>query len=116
MLTLTTKETSQKKLVYITNLKKQTEGTLNDSRNYGAELNEEEGPEDKKPPVKNSPFERPSLINFNNEVEVYEEPGSENDNAEETEREKNLKKMKEITYIKIDSDDDERHKKNKPRI
>ena len=45
----------------------ETEGTPNDSQNYGIELNEEEGPENKKPPAKNGPFERPSVINFNNE-------------------------------------------------
>ena len=52
-------------------------------------------------------------MNFNNEFEVCEESGGENDNAE-TEREKNTKKTKEITYIKVGSDDDGRHKK--PRI
>ena len=72
-------------------------------------MNKEESPEDKKPPVKNRPFERPSLINFNNELEVYEESGSENDNAEETKKEKNLKKMKEIIHIEINSDNDGRH-------
>ena len=103
-LILATQETSQKKLVYISNLKK-------DSQNNGIELNKEEGPEDKKPPAKNRPFERPSSINLNNESKVFKESGSENDNAEETKKEKNPKKMKRITYIEIDSDDDERHKK-----
>ena len=37
---LTTQETAQQKLVYITNLGK-------DSQNYSIELNEEEGPKDK---------------------------------------------------------------------
>ena len=37
---LTTEETDQRKLVYITNLEK-------DSQNYSIELNEEEGPKDK---------------------------------------------------------------------
>ena len=64
--------------------------------------------------MKNRPFDRPSLINFNNELEVYEESGCENDNAEETKREKNPKKMKEVTYIKIDNDD-ERHKKEQTK-
>ena len=67
---LTTQETSQIKLVNITNLKKPAERTLNDSQNYGKELNEEV-PEDIKTPVKYRPLERPSLINFNNELEVY---------------------------------------------
>ena len=78
-------------------------------------MNEEEGPEDKKPPVKNMPFERPSLIYFNNELKVYKESGSENDNAEEPKREKDPKKMTEITYIKIYSDDDKKHKKEQTK-
>ena len=78
-------------------------------------MNEEEGPEDKKPPAKYRPFERPSLTNLNNKLKVYEESGSENNNAEETEREKNPKKMKEIIYIKINSDDDERHEKEQTK-
>ena len=49
---LTTQETAQQKLMYITNLEK-------DSQNYSIELNEEEGPKDRKPPAKNRPFESP---------------------------------------------------------
>ena len=75
----------------------------------------EKGSEDKKPPAKNRPFEKPSIINFNNELEVYKESGNENDNKEETEREKNPKKMTEITYIEINSDDDERHEKEQTK-
>ena len=78
-------------------------------------MNEEEGPEDKKPPAKNRHFERPSLINFNNELKVYKESHSENDNAEETKREKNLKKTKEATYIEMNSDDHERHEKEQTK-
>ena len=46
---------------------------------------------------------------MNNEFKVYKESGSENNKTEETEREKNLKKMEQIIQIKIDSDNDERH-------
>ena len=67
------------------------------------ELNEKEGPKDKKPPVKNRPLERPSLINFNHGSKSYEKSGSENDNVEEIEREKNRKNMREITDTKIGS-------------
>ena len=95
---LTTQETAQQKLVYITNLEK-------DSQNYDIELNEEECPREKKPPAKNRPFERPSLINLNYDSKISEESGDENDNAEENEREKNTKKMKEITYAEISSYD-----------
>ena len=53
---LTSKETAQQKLVYITNLRKYLQ-------NCGIELDKEEGPKDKKPPVKIRPLEKPSLIN-----------------------------------------------------
>ena len=95
---LTSQETAQQKLVYITNLEK-------DSWNFSIEFNEEEGPKDKKPLAKNRPFERPSLINLNHDSKVYKEYGSENNNEEENEREKITKNMKEITYTKIGSYD-----------
>ena len=94
--TLTTQETAHQKLVYITNLEK-------DSQHYGIELNKEECPMDEKPQVKDRPFERPYLINLNHDTKVNKEYGSENNNAEEIEREKNMKKTKEITYTKISS-------------
>ena len=68
-------------------------------------MNEEKDPKDKKPPVKNRPLERPSLTNLNHSSKIYEESGSENDIAEEIEREKNTKNMKEITYTNIGSYD-----------
>ena len=54
-LMLDTQETVQSQLVYITNLEK-------DLQNHGTKMNEEEGPKDKKPAVKNRPLERPSLL------------------------------------------------------
>ena len=89
---LATQETSLKKSVYITNLKKQTEETPNDSQNNRTKLNEEED-QRKKPPAKDRPLERSSSINSNNDLEDYEESGSENDQAKETEK-KNPKKTK----------------------
>ena len=71
-------------------------------------MNEAEGPKDKKPPAKNRPLERPSLINLNHGSKSYTESGSENDIMEEIEREKNkkdTKNMKEITYTNIGSYD-----------
>ena len=76
--TLTTQETSLKKSVYITNIKKQTNETLSDPRDFGTKSNKEEGPEDKKPPVKNRPLERSPSINPKDDLEDYEESGSEN--------------------------------------
>ena len=66
-------------------------------------MNEEEGPKDKKPLVKNRPLERPSLINLNHGSKIYEESGSENNITEEIKRAKNMKNMKEITYANIGS-------------
>ena len=68
-------------------------------------MNEEEGPKDKKPPVKNRPLERSSLINLNHSSKIYKESGSENDITEEIKREKNIKNMKEISNTKISSYD-----------
>ena len=82
-------------------------------------MNKEEGPKDKKPAAKNRPLERPSLINLNHGSKIYKESGSENDNAEEIEREKNMKNTKEITYTKISSynsrEQDEQQKIEKPK-
>ena len=93
---LYTQETAQQKLVYITNLE-------NDLQNCSTEMNDEEGPNDKKPPVKNRPLERPSLINPNHGSKLYEESGGENESMEEIKREKNTKNMKEIVYTNISS-------------
>ena len=95
-LMLDTQETAQQQVVYITNLEK-------DLQNHGREMNEEEGPKDKRPVAKNRPLERPSLIYLNHGSKIYEESGSENDNAEEIERGKNMKNMKEIVYTNISS-------------
>ena len=69
-------------------------------------MNEEIGPKDKKPAVKNSPPERPFLINLDHGSKLHGESGSENNNMEEIEREKhmkNTKNMKEIVYTNIGS-------------
>ena len=82
-------------------------------------MNKEEGPKDKKPAAKNRSLERPSLINLNHGSKIYKESGSENDNAEEIEREKNMKNTKEIAYTKISSynsrEQDEQQKIEKPK-
>ena len=96
--TLTTQETSLKKSVYITNIKKQTDETLSDPQDFGTKVNKEEGPEDKKPPTKNRPLERSSSINSNDDLDDYEESGSENDERKETKRKKNPKKSRKL-YI-----------------
>ena len=75
---LTTQETAQQKLVYITNLEE-------DSQNYAMELNEEEGRKDKNSPTKNRVLEKPSLINLSHGSKIYKETGNDNNNAEENE-------------------------------
>ena len=90
-------------------VKKQTEETLNDKQHFGTKLNEEEGPEDKKPAVKDRPLERLSSISSNDDLEDYEESGSEN-NQVKNERKKYPKKTRKIIHIKFDSEDDEKNK------
>ena len=82
--------------MYINNLE-------NDLQNHGTKVNEEAGPKDKKPAVKNWLFERPSLINFNHGSKMYEESGSENKNVEENKKGENEKNTKELTYTNISS-------------
>ena len=94
MSTLNTQETAQQQSVHITNLEK-------DLQNHSTKRNEEERPKDKKPPVKNRPLERPSLIHLNHGSRIYKESGSENDDLEEIEREKNMKNTKELAYNNI---------------
>ena len=95
-MTLDTQETAQQELVYITNLEE-------DLQNNGTKMNEEKGPKDKKPAVKNRPFERPSQVNLNHGSKIYEESGSENENVEEDKKGENKKNMKESTYANISS-------------
>ena len=106
--TLTTQETSLKKSVYITNIKKQTDETLSDPLDFSTKVNKEEGPEDKKPPAKNRSLERSSSINSIDDLEDYEESGSENDERKETKRKKNRKKSRKIIHIEFNSDDDKK--------
>ena len=79
--TLDTQETEQPQLVYIMNL----EGGL---QKHGTKLYEEEGPNNKKPAVKNRHFEEPALNNLNHIYKLYEESGSDNKNIEEIARER----------------------------
>ena len=51
--------------------------------------------------MKNRPFEKPSLVNLNHSSKMYEESGSENENAEENEKGESKKNTKESTYTNI---------------
>ena len=95
--TLDTQETEQPQLVYITNL----EGSL---QKDSTKLYEEEGPNNKKPAVKNRHFEKPALNNLNHVYELYEESGSDNKNIEKIVKGENKKNMKESRYMNMDED------------
>ena len=90
-MTIDTQETAQQQLVYITNLE-------DDLQKNGTKMNEEEGPKDKKPAVKNRFFERPSLVNLSHISKLYKESGCENKNIEENGKGENEKNAKESSY------------------
>ena len=71
-------------------------------------LNEEEGPKDKKPAVKNRLFERSSLVNLSYVSILYKESGRENKNIEVSRMGMKEKNVKESSYTNIN-----RHKKGK---
>ena len=73
--------------MYITNLKG---GLQKDS----TKLYDKEGPNNKKPAVRNRHFEEPTLNNLNHIYELYEESGSDNKNIEEIVKGENKKELK----------------------
>ena len=68
--TLETEEHESEQLVYITNLE-------NGLQMNGTELNDETGPDEKKPVACNRPTEIPSLNNPNHKFDIYGETGSD---------------------------------------
>ena len=70
----------------------------------GMKLYEEEGPNNKKPSVKNRHFEEPIINILNHVYELYEESGSHNKNIEEIAKGENKKNMKESRYTTMDED------------
>ena len=62
--------------MYITNLE-------NGLQMNGTELNDETGPDEKKPVACNRPTEMPSLNNPNHEFDIYGETGSVKKNSKE---------------------------------
>ena len=83
--------------MYITNLKNglQKNGTP-------TKLNDEEGPNDKKPAAENRLIEEPPLNNLNHVFELYEESGSDKDNIEDSLKGENKKNLKEEDYTNMD--------------
>ena len=93
--TLEMEEPKRQQVVYITNLKIGL-------RKDGTELNDEEGPNKKKPAARNRRVEEPSLINLNHVFEVYENSGSDVDYIEDSLKGENKKNSKEENYTNID--------------
>ena len=65
-------------------------------------LYKEEGPNNKKPTMKNRRFEEPALNDLSHIYELYEESGSDNKNIEEIVKGENKKNVKESSYTNID--------------
>ena len=93
--TFETEEPESGQLVYITNLE-------NGLQMDGAELNDEIGPNEKKPVACNRPTEMPSLNNHKYEIDIYGETGNDYEHIEDFSKGKNKKNSKEHKYTKRD--------------
>ena len=92
--TLETVEPEQQQIVYIMNLE---DGLPKNS----TKLYDEEGPNEKKPDVRNRLIEEPSLNNLNHVFEVYEESGSDVDYIDDSLKGENKKNSKEDNYTNM---------------
>ena len=93
--TFETEEPESGQLVYITNFE-------NSLQMDGAELNDEIGPNEKKPVACNRPTEMPSLNNHKYEIDIYGETGNDYEHIEDFSKGKNKKNSKEHKYTKRD--------------
>ena len=93
--TFETEEPESGQLVYITNLE-------NGLQMDGTELNDEIGPNEKKPVAYNRPTEMPSLNNLKYEIDIYRETGNDSEHIEDFPKGKNKKNSKEHKYTKRD--------------
>ena len=100
--TFETEEPESGQLVYITNLE-------NGLQMDGNELNDEIGPNEKKPVAYNRPAEKPSLNNLKYEIDIYGETGNDYEHIEDFPKGKNKKNSKEHKYTKKD-----KNKEGKP--
>ena len=100
--TFETDEPESGQFVYITNLE-------NGLQMDGNELNDEIGPNEKKPVVYNRPAEKPSLNNLKYEIDIYGETGNDYEHIEDFPKGKNKKNSKEHKYTKKD-----KNKEGKP--
>ena len=85
----------QQQVVYIMNLE-------NGLRKNSTKLYVEEGPNKKKPAVKNRLIEEPSLNNLNHVFEVYEESGSDINYIDNSLKGENKMNLKEENYTNMD--------------
>ena len=93
--TFETEEPEPGQSVYITNLE-------NGLQMDGTELNDEIGPNEKKPAVYNRPAKMPSLNNLKYEIDIYGETGNDYEHIEDFPKGKNKKNSKEHKYTKRD--------------
>ena len=93
--TFETEEPESGQLVYITNLE-------NGLQMDGTELNDEIGPNEKKPVANNRPTEMPSLTNLKYEIDIYGKTGNDSEHIEDFPKGKNKKNSKEHKYTKRD--------------
>ena len=97
--TFETEEPESGQLVYITNLE-------NGLQMDGTELNDEIGPNEKRPVAYNRPTEMPSLNNPKYEIDIYGETGNDYEHIEDFPKGKNKKNSKEHKYTKRDKKKD----------
>ena len=93
--TLGMEEPEQQEIVYITNLK---DGLRKD----GTTLYDEEGPNKKKPAVRNRPIEVPSLNNPNHVFDIYGESDSDVNYIEDFSKGEDKRNSKDYDYANMD--------------
>ena len=93
--TLGTEEPEQQEVVYITNLE---DGLRKD----GTTMYDEEGPNKKRPAVRNSPIEVPSLNSPNHVFDIYGESGSDVNYIEDFSKGEEKRNSKEYDYANMD--------------
>ena len=91
--TVETEEPESGQLVYITNLE-------NGLQMNGTELNDEIGPNAKKPVAYNRPAEMPSLNNLKYEIDIYGETGNDSEHIEDFPKGKKKRTRKNTSTLR----------------
>ena len=97
--TLTTRETSAKNLVYITNM---PEGTLETTKNVRDSSNNTSKQDDKKC----SPLEKTNQVTRNDKLNAYGESDGDDNPKKAKEHKRNTWRMRKIIHMEFKSDDD----------